>query len=75
MLEYTAVDVIYLPAIYNKFKQSFESIEIPQYKNLTFDKILLECKKYLEYTKINLSIKNFNKINIEKDKEVEGLLK
>lgn len=72
MLEYTANDVLYLPTIYFIIKQNCEN---GIYKNLTFDKILAECNKYLEYSKINLTIKNFNKISIESNKEVEGLIK
>ena len=72
MLEYTACDVLFLPKIYHLIKINCEN-EV--YNHLTFDKIKQECNKYLEYCKINLTIKNFNKISIEKDKIVEGLLK
>ncbi len=72
MLEYTALDVLFLPKIYHLIKENCEG---GLYKNLNFDKINYECHKYLEYCKINLTIKNFNKISIEKDKVVEGLLK
>jgi ribonuclease D len=72
MLDYTADDVLYLDKIYSIIKTNCEK---GNYKNLTFDRIQYECKKYLEYCKINLGVKNFNKISIEKDKIVEGLLK
>lgn len=72
MLEYTALDVLFLPKIYDLIKENCQG---STYKSLTFDKIFFECQKYLEYCKINLSIKNFNKISIEKDKIVEGLIK
>ncbi len=72
MLEYTAYDVLYLPKIYFLIKKLCEE---GNYQSLTFDKITVESNRYLDYAEINLSIKNFNKINIQKDKEVEGLLK
>jgi hypothetical protein len=72
MLEYTANDVIYLPKIYEIIKNVCDE---GLYPTLTINKIKKESSKYLDYLEINLSIKNFNKINIQKDKEIEGLLK
>ena len=72
MLEYASNDVLYLPKIYYLIQQYCEQ---GMYQNLTFYTIMNQCNKYLEYSKINLSIKNFNKINIEKGKELFGLLK
>jgi hypothetical protein len=72
MLEYTAKDVLYLPKIYDLIRYN---CQVGVYKSLTFENIKYECNKYLEYCRINLSIKNFNKINIERDKVVEGFLK
>ena len=72
MLEYTALDVLYLPKIFELFK---DNCITGIYKTLSLDKVHIECEKYLEYCKINLTIKNFNKISIEKDKVIEGLLK
>jgi hypothetical protein len=72
MLEYTANDVLYLPKIYEIIKKLCDD---GIYPSLTLNKITKESIKYLEYSEINLTIKNFNKINIPKDKEVEGLLK
>jgi hypothetical protein len=69
MLEYTAYDVLHLPTIYTKFRLDCDT----NYN--FFQKILNECKKYLEYANINLNIKNYNKINLQKDKEVQGLIK
>jgi hypothetical protein len=72
MLEYTSNDVIYLPKVYEIIKKLCDD---GIYPSLTLNKIKNESSKYLDYTEINLSIKNFNKISIQKDKEVEGLLK
>ena len=64
MIEYASNDVIYLPQLYYIFCQ-----------NNAFPRIQSECEKYLEYIKINLTIKNFNKINLETDRVIQGLLK
>jgi hypothetical protein len=72
MLHYTALDVLYLPKIYEIFSCNLQE---GFYKNLDMKIIKNECSKYLDYININLMIKNFNKISIEKDKIVEGLLK
>ncbi len=71
MLDYTANDVLHLPILYSKFKFDLEEGEI----NLTFEEVLMECKKYLGYSKINMNIKNYNKICICEGKEIEGMLK
>lgn len=72
MLEYTANDVLFLPKIYEIIKELCNN---GSYSSLSFNHITAESNKYLEYSKINLTIKNFNKINLQKDKEVEGLIK
>ena len=72
MKEYAARDVIYLPVIYKNFKDNCEK---NIYNSLNIEDIQNECVRYLRYTKINLNIRNYNKINIEKDKRVEGLIK
>jgi hypothetical protein len=72
MLEYTANDVLYLQKVHSIIKGLCES---GTYTNLNYEIIMDECSRYLNYTQINLPIKNFNKMNIQKDKELEGLLK
>jgi hypothetical protein len=72
MKDYAARDVIYLPILYNIFKDNCEK---SLYNKLTFDYISHECERYLKYTQINLNVKNYNKINLQKDKLVEGLIK
>jgi hypothetical protein len=64
MIEYASNDVIYLPQLYLIFCE-----------NNSFSKILNECERYLNYLKINLNIKNFNKINLEANRIIQGLLK
>lgn len=64
MIEYASNDVIYLPQLYLIFCE-----------NTSFQRISSECEKYLEYLKINLNIKNFNKINLEENRVIQGLLK
>jgi ribonuclease D len=64
MIEYAANDVIYLPQLFYIFCE-----------NIPYGKIKNECEKYLEYLNINLNIKNFNKINLETDRVIQGLLK
>ena len=64
MIEYASNDVIYLQQLYLIFCE-----------NNSYCKIAGECEKYLDYLKINLNIKNFNKINLEANRVVQGLLK
>jgi len=64
MIEYASNDVIYLPQLYLIFCE-----------NNSFPKITNECEKYLDYLKINLNIKNFNKINLETNRVIQGILK
>lgn len=64
MVEYASNDVIYLPQLYLIFLE-----------NNSFNKIIHECERYLDYLKINLNIKNFNKINLETNRVIQGLLK
>lgn len=64
MIEYASNDVIFLPQLYFIFCE-----------NNVYEKIKTECTKYLDYLKINLNIKNFNKINLEENRVIQGLLK
>jgi ribonuclease D len=72
MKEYAANDVIYLPNLFNLFK---ENCEKKMFNDIELKGITKECEKYLNYSKINLNIKNFTKVSIEKDKKIEGLIK
>ena len=69
---YAGCDVLYLPKIYDIICNKCDHNVI---KNITMDKIFEECKKYLEYIKINESVKNFNKTNLAKDRKLKGLIK
>ena len=69
---YAGNDVIYLPKIYNIICSKCDKKII---KDISFENIFDECKKYLKYVNINLKIKNFNKTNIQKGTEIEGLIK
>ena len=69
---YAGNDVIYLPKIYNIICSKCDKKII---KDITVENIFDECKKYLKYVNINLKIKNFNKTNIQKGTEIEGLIK
>lgn len=69
---YAGNDVIYLPKIYDLINSNCAQ---GQYSNINMKMILSECNKYLEYAKINLKIKNFNKTNIQKNSEIQGLIK
>jgi len=64
MIEYASNDVIYLPQLYYIFCE-----------NPAYSKIHSQCEKYLEYLEINLNIKNFNKINLESERIIKGLIK
>ena len=69
---YAGNDVIYLPKIYNIICSNVDRKII---KNITVQNIFDECKKYLKYVNINLKIKNFNKTNIQRGTEIQGLIK
>jgi ribonuclease D len=69
---YAGNDVIYLPKIYNIICSKCDKKII---KDISVDNIFKECEKYLKYVNINLKIKNFNKTNIQKGTEIEGLIK
>ena len=69
---YAGNDVIYLPKIYNIICSKCDKKII---KDISVDYIFQECEKYLKYVNINLKIKNFNKTNIQKGTEIEGLIK
>ena len=69
---YAGNDVIYLPKIYDIICDNCDRKII---KNVTVENIFDECKKYLKYVNINLKIKNFNKTNILKGTEIQGLIK
>lgn len=74
MKEYAANDVIYLPKLYNLMKKNIK--DLPEAEGtITYQGILDECQKTLKYPKLNLNIKNFNKYNIPKGKEIDGMLK
>ena len=67
---YAGNDVIYLPKIYDIICDNCDRKII---KNVTVENIFDECKKYLKY--VNMKIKNFNKTNILKGTEIQGLIK
>lgn len=69
---YAGNDVIYLPKIYEII---YNRCEKRFFKHITMSKIFCECNKYLDYVKINLNIKNFNKMNISKGEIIQGLIK
>ena len=69
---YAGNDVIYLPKIYNII---CSNIDRKMIKNINVQNIFDECKKYLKYVNINLKIKNFNKTNIQRGTEIQGLIK
>jgi ribonuclease D len=72
MIKYASNDVVYLPKIYQLFK---ERIENNLFLDLTLKEIHSECQSFTEYPKINLNIKNFTKHKISPGNEVTGLLK
>jgi ribonuclease D len=75
MQEYAAKDVIYLPEIYNLMIKKCKMLY--KWKNYQFkiDEIIKECEKYLQYPKINLEVKNFNKVFLPAQYIMEGLIK
>ena len=72
LIYYAGCDVKYLPKVYEKICIKYgEKI----YKNVTVEKIMDECKKYLKYLGINKQVKNFNRINLKKGTKLLGLIK
>lgn len=70
MLEYAANDVLYLLQVFKIMKDNLEN----KLNNLlSIQNINDECLKYLEYSKMNLSINNNN--NLDMNTLVEGLIK
>ena len=68
---YAGNDVIYLPKIYNIICSKCDKKII---KDISVDNIFKECEKYLKYFNIYFKINNFNKTNIQKGTEIEGLI-
>ena len=69
---YAGNDVIYLPKIFYLIK---EKCERHQMRYLTMERIFEECSNYVSYVKMNLSIKNFHKMNLAKGSTIQGLIK
>jgi predicted RNA-binding protein with RPS1 domain len=69
---YAGCDVLYLPKIYDLIVQKCEQKIL---KKITLKDIFQECKKYLQYVKMNKNIKNYNKMNLTKGTTIKGLIK
>ena len=69
---YAGCDVLYLPKIYDIICRKCDNKKV---KNITMKQIFDECRKYLEYININQRIKNYNKMNLEKNTKLKGLIK
>lgn len=69
---YAGNDVLFLPKLYDIFCVKCGNKSL---KNTNVTKILDECSRYLKYVNINLNIKNFNKMNLERGTEIQGLIK
>ena len=72
LIYYAGCDVKYLPKVYDAICIKCEK---RIYKNVTVEKILEECKKYLKYLDINKDIKNFSRTNLKKGTKLLGLIK
>ena len=72
LIYYAGCDVKYLPKIYDAICVKCQK---RIYKNVTVEKILEECKKYLNYLDINKNIKNFSRTNLKKGTKLLGLIK
>ena len=72
LIYYAGCDVKYLPKVYDAICIKCEK---RIYKNITVEKILEECKKYLKYLDINKDIKNFSRTNLKKGTKLLGLIK
>ena len=69
---YAGCDVLYLPKMYDLIVKKYEK---KIFRKVTIDKIFQECEKYLQYLKMNKSIKNYNKMNLTKGTKIKGLIK
>ena len=69
---YAGCDVAYLPKMYDLICQKCEKKIV---KKITIENIFKECEKYLQYLKININIKNYNKMNLSKGTKIKGLIK
>ena len=72
LIHYAGNDVKYLPKVYDAICIKCEK---KIYKNVTVEKILEECKRYLKYLDINKDIKNFSRTNLKKGTKLLGLIK
>ena len=72
LIYYAGCDVKYLPKVYDIICIKCEK---KVYKNVTIEKILEECKKYLKYLEINKNITIFNRMNLAKRTKLMGLIK
>ena len=72
LIYYAGCDVKYLPKVYDAICIKCEK---RIYKNITVEKILEECKKYLKYLDINKDIKNYSRTNLKKGTKLLGLIK
>lgn len=72
LIYYAGCDVKYLPKVYDAICIKCEK---RIYKNITIEKILEECKKYLKYLDINKDIKKFSRIYFKKGTKLLGLIK
>ena len=70
MIEYATNDALFLPIIYQIILDNMIF-----YTNLSMYAIFKECEKILSSSRINLLVKNFNKHNLKKGQEIEGMLK
>lgn len=72
LIYYAGCDVKYLPNVYDEICVKCSK---KIYKNVTIEKILDECKRYLKYLDINKDIKNFSRTNLKKGMKLLGLIK
>jgi len=72
LIYYAGCDVKYLPKVYDIICVKCEK---KVYKNVTIEKILEECKKYLKYLDINKNIIISNRMNLAKRTKLMGLIK
>ena len=72
LIYYAGCDVKYLPKVYDSICVKCSK---RIYKNVTIEKILDECKKYLKYLDINKDIKNYSRTNLKKGMKLLGLIK
>ena len=72
LIHYAGSDVKYLPKVYDTICLKCQKKD---YKNVTVEKIIEECKKYIKYLDINKDIRNFNRSNLKKGTKLLGLIK